>query len=77
MGSSFFMICNSALRMLPSLAPPVASTTAMVKVSVASGILNQTDIYMRKGGERVDSGVTNRTWSGTEKSVRFLRCSPS
>lgn len=37
--------------MLPSLAPPVASSTAMVKFSVSSGILNKqinrTDIYMK------------------------------
>lgn len=48
MGSSFLLIHKLELTMFPSLAPPVAFNSVMVKFSISSGILKKKERNLNK-----------------------------
>ncbi len=84
-GSSFSRMLNFALRMFPSLAPPVVFRRVMVKFSVFSGICIKQKKYLNY---RYASPLNMSTYlwyyellkltsSGIENRVRFFRYSPS
>lgn len=83
MGSSFLLICKLALTMFPSLAPPVAFNSVMVKFSMSSGILNKKKKkFKQRNVSQLRITCTLKfslqfTSSGTEKRVRFFWYSPS